>query len=226
MRTPQCLPENARPKLMASRRGILGTLAVGPVVFSTWAIGQIAHQMDADEYPAELQRTLHGRQLSRARYHNAEGFFRSAYALGDRPGCDRLYSAGIVIQLGLSAHLLDVGFNDHWCARHLGLHVSRSLRFANATGLGFDPAGFELLAALLSPYGKWRNRPQRVASDFPFADEEIRSLVRLMLDHVRDVTGHPRPRGWRTQSPCRAAEESGEDVCQRESLSEQALPPA
>jgi hypothetical protein len=201
MRTPQSLSENGRPKITASRRELLGTLAVAPIAFSARGACQTAGQFDANECPAKLERTLHGRQLSRSRYHNAEGFFRSAHALGDRPDRGRLYSVGIVIQLGLSAHLLDVGFDDRWCARHIGLHVSRSLLFANATGLGFDPAGFELLAALLSPYGKWRDSPQSAASDFPFTHGEITSLVRLMLDHVRDVTGHPRPRGWQTQSP-------------------------
>jgi hypothetical protein len=148
-----------------------------------------------------LQRSLHGRQLSRSRYHNAEGFFRPANSPNGLVDADRLYSVGIVIQLGLSAHLLDVGFDDQWCARHIGLHISRSLSLANATGLGFDPAHFKLLAALLSPYSKWREAPSNAALDFPLTDREVGSLVRLMLDRVRDVTGHPRPRGWRIQSP-------------------------
>jgi hypothetical protein len=53
-----------------------------------------------------------------------------------------------------------------------------------------------LLAAHLSPYSKWRDGPRKAVSGFPFTDREIGSLVRQMLDHVRDVTGHPRPRGW------------------------------
>lgn len=182
---------------IASRRGLLSGLAVAPIVFSASATAQPALRSDAEERPAKLERTLQNRQLSRARYHNAEGFFQSASPLGDELDGNRLYSIGIVIQLGLSAHLLDVGFDDGWCARHVGLHISRSLALANQTGLGFNPAGFELLTALLSPYGKWRHASRAAVSDFPFKDREIGSLVRSLLNHVRAVTGHPRPRGWR-----------------------------
>jgi hypothetical protein len=169
-------------------------------VVSAPAIDLLEPKLDAEERPRKLVRTPPGRQLSRSRYHNAEGFFRGRGTPGEALSADRLYLFGIVIQLGLSAHLLDVGFDDGWCARHIGLHVSRSLAYANATGLGFDVAGFGLLAALLSPYGKWRHGPHEDALDLPFTGEEIGSLVRLMLDHVREVTGHPRPRGWRIQS--------------------------
>jgi hypothetical protein len=188
------------PGIAATRRGLLVTLAAAPVVFSARAIGMIEPQLDGEEHPTGLVRTLQGRQLSRSRYHNAEGFFRARSTAVEGLDAERLYLFGIVIQLGLSAHLLDVGFDDRWCARHIGLHVSRSLACANATGFGFDVERFGLLAALLSPYGKWRHGPQEGALDLPFTDEEIRSLLRLMLDHVRDVTGHPRPRGWRIQS--------------------------
>ena len=197
MDRPQPLIENNRQGFIASRRSLLSGLAAAPVAFSSQAGGQFPLRSDTEERPAKLERTPQNRQLSRARYRNAEGFFHSAGTFGDEPNGDRLYSIGIVIQLGLSAHLLDVGFDDQWCARHIGLHVSRSLTFANETGLGFNPAGFELLTALLSPYGKWRNSPRADVLDFPFKGRELQSLVRLMLDHVRDVTGHPRPRGWR-----------------------------
>jgi hypothetical protein len=56
----------------------------------------------------------------------------------------------------MSSHLLDVGFTDQWCARHIGLDVTRSLACANATGFGFESSDFDQLAAILSPYGKWR----------------------------------------------------------------------
>jgi hypothetical protein len=196
---PKSLIKDGQPEIVASRRGLLGTLAAAPVAFCAPSTASIGPRFGGDERLAKLERTVLGRQLSRSRYHNAEGFFRSASALVDRPNGDRLYSIGIVIQLGLSAHLLDVGFDDRWCARHIGLHVSRSLTLANETGLGFNPAGFELLTALLSPYCKWRNRPRTGDVDFPFTNGEIASLVRRMLDHVREVTGHPRPRGWRIQ---------------------------
>jgi hypothetical protein len=179
---------------------LLSSLAATPVAFSAAAAGQFAPRSDTEERPAKLERTLQNRQLSRARYHNAEDFFHSASLFGDEPNGDRLYFIGIVIQLGLSAHLLDVGFDDRWCARHIGLHISRSLALANETGLGYNPAGFQLLTALLSPFVKWRHARRSAVLDFPFKDREVGSLVRLLLDHVRDVTGHPRPRGWRTKA--------------------------
>jgi hypothetical protein len=196
----QPLADENRPGFIASRRGLLGSLAAAPIAFSSSATSQFAHPSFAEERPAKLERTLQNRQLSRVRYHNAEGFFHRPSPFGEELDGDRLYSFGIVIQLGLSAHLLDVGFADHWCARHIGLHVSRSLSLANETGLGFNPVGFELLTALLSPYGKWRAAPRTAVLDFPFTDQDVGSLVRLMLDRVRDVTGHPRPRGWRMVS--------------------------
>jgi hypothetical protein len=200
MTRSQFLAKEKCPEFTATRRGLLTSLAAAPITFSWRPDDQLARRLDIEEGPAKLERTLRNRQLSRVRYHNAEGFFRSAHTSGDEPDGDRLYSIGIVIQLGLSAHLLDVGFDDQWCARHIGLHVSRSLAVANETGLGFNPVGFELLTALLSPYCKWRNGPQKDGGDFPFTNQEIALLVRQMLDHVRHITGHSRPRGWRTQS--------------------------
>jgi hypothetical protein len=106
-----------------------------------------------------------------------------------------------VMQLGLSAHLLDVGFDDRWCARFIGLHVSRSLAYANATGLGFESAQFAMLATILSPYGRWRHSGAGDAlPQLPFTRDEIRTSVRSLLDRVRDVTGHPRPRCCRSHA--------------------------
>lgn len=111
---------------------------------------------------------------------------------------DLLYQAGIVIQLGISSHLLDVGFDDHWCARHIGLRVAKSLAYANATGFNYDHPDTNLLAAVLTPYCKWRNAIMREQGhdDGPFSAAESRHLTRAMLERVRQVTGHPRPRGW------------------------------
>jgi hypothetical protein len=44
-----------------------------------------------------------------------------------QPPEDLLYRAGIVAQLGLSSHLINVGFADAWCARHVGLCVADGL---------------------------------------------------------------------------------------------------
>jgi hypothetical protein len=143
-----------------------------------------------------LRRTKAGRSDSRFRYHNAESFFLGIEQGIVRDPHDRLYQTGIVLQLGLSSHLLDVGFTDQWCARHIGLNIARSLAYANATGFGFELAEFDLLAAILSPYGKWRfPQPREQIEDLPFTPEQIRMLTRMLLDHVHYVTGHARPRG-------------------------------
>jgi hypothetical protein len=144
-------------------------------------------------------RSRDGRALSRSRYSNAESFFA---ALGDatvRRDRDAYYRTGIVAQLALSAHLLDVGFDDGWCASNIGLDVARALQFANATGLDHTSPNFERLAIFLSPYGRWRNPDLSDAAppECPFTIEHIVGLMRELLDHVRDVTGHSRPRGNR-----------------------------
>jgi hypothetical protein len=102
------------------------------------------------------------------------------------------------MQLGLSSHLLDVGFDDQWCARHIGYRVAKSLAYANATGLGHEGPEIELLATILTPYWKWnsmslfhRGKPK----DGPFSRDDICRLTRGLLDHVRLVTGHPRSGG-------------------------------
>jgi hypothetical protein len=146
--------------------------------------------------PVELIRTREGRDLSRARYRTAEEFC---------PGVDPeaplrkdfLYFAGITMQLAVASHLLDVGFPDEWCARHVGLHVERSLAYANATGFNYHCSDTQKLATVLSPYWKW-NRRSRLDRPEPddggFTQETVTLLLHTLLDHVRHVTGH-RKRG-------------------------------
>ena len=189
-----------------SRRALLGFLGSAPAASVAiertfpWAsaLSPLFHEW-GDE-PAILRRSKEGRGLSRFRYHNAESFFAGIEAgfSGDR--FDLLYQTGIVMQLGISSHLLDVGFDDRWCARHIGLRVAKSLAYANATGFNYDHSDTNLLAAVLTPYCRWRNPIMREPGhdDSPFAAPEIRHLARALLDRVRQVTGHPRPRG---QSP-------------------------
>jgi hypothetical protein len=156
------------------------------------------------DQPVILRRSREGRRLSRFRYHNAEAFFSSLEAGFDRQRDNLLYHSGIVAQLALSAHLLDVGFDDSWCARHIGHRVAHSLAYANATGLGHDCPDMACLADILTPYWKW-NRPrileERAPDDGPFSADDIRRLLRALLEHIHDVTGHPRPSGWRRVSP-------------------------
>jgi hypothetical protein len=192
---------------MTSRRALLGALTVVPIAAlpdraaaSPWgaAIGVLPYA--SPDQPVVLQRSRKGRNDSRFRYYNAESFFLGIEKGIARHLDDRLYQTGIVLQLGLSSHLLDVGFTDRWCASHVGLNIARSLACANATGFGFHLPEFDQLTAILSPYSKWRSpQPHECAQDFPFAAAEIRALTRTLLDHVHQVTGHPRPRGWKAR---------------------------
>lgn len=150
-----------------------------------------------DAQPAQLQRTREGRNLSRERYLRAEEFMLSLApgAPGDWP--DFLYFTGIVAQLALSSHLLDMGFPDAWCARYVGLHIDRSLAYANASGLGYKCAETARLVQVLSPYWKWNRRhliDTARPNDGGFTADEIRTLLRSLMDHVCHVTGHGRTR--------------------------------
>jgi hypothetical protein len=112
-------------------------------------------------------------------------------ARGDWP--DFLYGAGIVAQLALSSHLLDVGFPDAWCARYIGLYVARSLAYANASGLGLACTETARLAQVLNPYSKWNCRSLADGprpNDGGFTYDEARALLRALIDHVGYVTGH------------------------------------
>src|SRR3546814_7379806 len=89
------------------------------------------------------------------------------------------------MQLGLSAHLLDIGFDDRWCAQNLGHRVAKSLAYAHATGLGYEGPEIELLAAVLTTYWKWNSLSQIQAKengtkpkDGPFSRDDICCLTR------------------------------------------------
>lgn len=147
--------------------------------------------------PVRLLRTLEGRSLSRERYRRAEEFMLRVAPGAPTDWPDFLYQTGIVAQLALSSHLLDVGFPDGWCARHIGLHVARSLAFANASGLGYECDETDRLAQVLTPYWKWNRRAlvdNPRPNDGGFTSDQLQSLLRALLDHVRHVTGHPLPK--------------------------------
>lgn len=179
-----------------SRRSMLVGLASVPAVVAVAApaAGNPAAQRttDSDAVPT-LTRNREQRALSRFRYRNAEGFFLGLDpAVGMRPN-DRLYRVGIVFQLAISSHLLDVGFDDDWCRRNVGLDVGKALRLANATGLATTDGDIGRLATALSPYSKWRDP----APADPNAGEVAMAAIahattRRLLDHVRQATGHPR----------------------------------
>ncbi len=182
-----------------SRRALLGALTAAPVtalaVPSPWAAALASVHADYGDDPAAIVRTKEGRALSRRRYHVAEGFFPAENERSDWRGY--LYRAGITAQLALSSHLLDMGFADDWCARHIGLRVAKSLAYANATGLGHDCPAMARLAIVLTPYWRW-NQVRLFGEPEPDDDEltapQVHALLRALLDRVRDVTGHPRPR--------------------------------
>lgn len=142
-----------------------------------------------------LERSRARRALSKTRYRNAEGFFLTIEERLFSDTGDLLYQTGIVAQLALTSHLLDVGFGDRWCARNIGLHIGKALEYANATGLNYHSPTLERLALVLSPYNVWRN-PDLDGSrpPIPASLPNIPPLLRDLLDHVRGVTGHPRPR--------------------------------
>jgi hypothetical protein len=153
--------------------------------------------------PVRLVRTQEGRTLSLARYVRAEEFMGSLApdAPGDWP--DFLYSSGIVVQLALSSHLLDVGFPDSWCARYISLNVDRSLAYANVTAFGYDCAETARLVQVLAPYWKW-NRMHLTEGKYPddggFTPDRVRVLIGGLVDHVCHVTGHAQSRRRATPS--------------------------
>jgi len=184
---------------VTSRRALLGALVTTPTIAQV-ALAAAPHNAALaalwkayDAEPVQLLRTRDGRNLSRERYRRAEEFMLSLQrgVAGDWP--DFLYFSGIVAQLALSSHLLDVGFPDAWCARHIGLQVARSLAYANVSGFGLECAETQRLAQVLTPYWKWNQRSLLDGprpSDGGFAPDEVRTLLRALIDQVRQVTGH------------------------------------
>ncbi|MGY4396452.1 hypothetical protein ACVWZA_001632 [Sphingomonas sp. UYAg733] len=197
-------PDDSSIASRTSRRALLRALTATPVavsvVTSPWGEALATLHREHDDEPAAPCRSRAGRRLSRVRYHRAESFFETLEAGILTRKREVLYHSGIVAQLALSAHLLDIGFEDRWCARHIGLRVAKSLAYANATGLGHDCPDMARLAGALTPYWKW-NQPrfpeEPEQDDGGFTANQIRPLLRALLDHVHRVTGHPRPRGWR-----------------------------
>lgn len=147
--------------------------------------------------PIQILRTRDGRSLSRERFRRTEEFMSFLASNNHNDWNDFLYNAGIVVQLALSSHLLDVGFSDDWCARNIGLNIAQSFAYANATGFGHECVEAKRLMDVLSPYWKWNRRslaesPQ--PSDGGFTPEEIRTLLCNIVTQVHHVTGDKRTR--------------------------------
>lgn len=192
-----------------SRRALLRALTaapaaavVMPVVTSPWSYALASLHQDYGDEPVTIMRTKERRALSRHRYHVAEEFFPGREPATRICWHNHLYRAGITAQLALSSHLLDVGFPDEWNARHIGLRVAKSLAYANATGFGHECADMARLAGVLTPYWKWnqvRLFGEPEPDDGGFTVAQVRPLLRTLLDRVHDLTGHPRPNGWRRE---------------------------
>ena len=186
-----------------SRRVLLRALTAMPVAVSLatspWCEALAALHREHGDEPALLCRSGEGRSLSRFRYHRAESFFQTLEAGILASNDEVLYYSGIVAQLALSGHLLDIGVEDEWCARHIGLRVAKGLAYANATGLGHTCPDMARLAVVLTPYWKWR-QPRcgdPIPADGGFTVDDVRPLLRALLNRVHEVTGQPRPNGWR-----------------------------
>ncbi len=183
----------------------LGAPALGAAIVTLPAenseLGALWRHYDAR--PVRLLRTREGRALSLDRYQRAGEFMGSLASPMTDDTAYLFYSAGIVAQLAMSSHLLDVGFPDTWCAKSIGLHVDRSLAYANATGFGYEDAETERLMDVLSPYWKWNDlsRAHGIKPDTGgFAAGEVRDIIVALLDHVAEVTGHGRRKQRRAPS--------------------------
>jgi len=188
-----------------SRQALLGTLAATPT--TTLATAAKSAQNNAlvalytlhDDPPPTMGRTKDGRELSLARYHRAESFFQPVERDYPLSHYHQLYLAGIVAQLALSSHLLDIGLPDDWCARNIGLRVAKSLDYANATGFNHHSGEMSRLADVLTPYNKWNAIQlwhEPTPDDGGFTAEPVRLLLRNLLDEIHQITGHSRPKGW------------------------------
>jgi hypothetical protein len=185
-----------------SRRSVLAVLGSTSLLGLTGGDRALAARaIGIADRSIPLHRTSEGRKLSRVRYHNAESFFAPIEAGFLSRQSDLVYQTGIVLQLALSSHLLDVGFDDTWCARNIGLYVNKSLAYANTTGLGHERPELARLAEFLSPYGRWRSPGGSPAADTcPFLHKQICDLSRGLLERVREITGHSRPPGQKPRN--------------------------
>ncbi len=192
-----------------SRRALLRTIVATPVVASPWAKALASLHDRYEDARALLRRSPEGRGLSRDRYHSAEIAFASidaGFFSDPRYIRTTLHQAGAIAKLALCAHLLDVGFADDWNAEHIRQDVAKALAYANATGFGHDCPDMARLAVILSPFWKW-GYPHLIGDppmdDGAFTPDQVRVLIRMLLDRIQDVTGHSRPRGLLCE--CRGA---------------------
>ena len=192
---------------IASRRSVLRGLTIGPAAMSAIATpfgpALAALHRNYEDRPIKLARTKEGRNISRFRYQNADRacqLMEQPFFLDGGYTSETLHQAGFVAQQALCSYLLDVGFADEWNAQHIKQNITKALDYANATGLAHDCPEMARLAVILSPYWKWRHHYDVWDEDRPdtdgFQPPVIATLARSLVERVRDVTGHPRPKGW------------------------------
>lgn len=179
---------------LSSQRALLEAFVPNSAALGASAITHESLSMEfeawADE-PAILRRTKESKSESAFRYANAEQFFRCIEAGVITERSELLYRIGIVQQLAISSWLFAVGFDDEWCRHHIGLRIAKSLGYANASGFDYYDPRANLLAALLTPYGKWRSPTSCKSHDGgPFNAAEMIAMTRQLLDHVQRMTGH------------------------------------
>src|SRR3546814_11345947 len=139
-----CFQTSATPEIYTDRPplSLRGAL---PICRAT--MGVLVQQVAAGgDEPTALRRTSEGRSASDSRYHNAEEFFSSIEEGFHRDRSNLLYQTGIVMPLGLSAHLLDICFADRWYAQNLWHRVATSPSSAPTSGLGSEGRDLYLTA--------------------------------------------------------------------------------
>lgn len=142
--------------------------------------------------PLTVQRTAYKRALGEIRFRNAIASLEAIDPDTDRIDPTLYYGAGVAAQMGLTAFLLDRGYDDHWCARNVGLRITTALDWANAAGLNHANPSICRLAIVLTPYWKWRrfwhSRFLRGA-DCGFKPGEVHTIIDNLLDHICTATG-------------------------------------
>lgn len=142
--------------------------------------------------PLTVQRTAYKRALGEVRFRNAVASLEAIDPDADHINSMLCYGAGVAAQMGLTAYLLDRGFDDHWCARNVGLRITAALDWANAAGLNHANPSICQLAIVLTPYWKWRrfwNSEILRSADCGFKPGEVRAIIDNLLDHICTATG-------------------------------------
>ena len=153
---------------------------------------RLKRELPDDWEPLTVQRTAWKRALGEVRFRNAIASLEAIDPDADNVTSTLYYGAGVAAQMGLTAYLLDRGFDDHWCARNVGLRITTALDWANATGLNHANPSICRLATVLTPYWKWGrfwNSDFIRSADCGFKPGEIHTIIDNLLDRIGTATG-------------------------------------